>query len=606
VLSWGEVKKRIGYMHRAHAFLRPFLAISLCAPVAAAGQSTQAAPATTTIRAETNLVVEDVTVTDAHGNPVHNLTAADFTLLEDRSAQTIKAFEEHTANDAVKAPQTPRLPNPEPGVFTNSSRIPATGSLNIVLLDQLNTPMADQVRSREQLSRYLAEAPAGMRIALLKLTSSQLVLLQGFTTDPELLRAAVAGKGAASAPPVFLNNAATQGGVGGGSERTRLNNRFREQLTLDALNQLGRYLGQLPGRKNLIWFSTSFPVSIQPDGIEPTDTIPGFIDEFKETVNLLAHYQVAVYPVAAGGLAAEPLLFNTANPGSGRALANPVQPVQQSFSTDSARQSAMEEIAEATGGQAFMNTNDLKGSVAKAIEAGSNYYALAYSPTSEKWKGQYRRIQIQLARKGLNLEYRRGYYATDPNAPVQHKELKVESSEPLPYSVMRVAMVRGGPEPSEIRFWAKVRPSIAEAEPVLAKDNHGDAKATGPFRRYNISYVAPLSDIRCPVAPDGTLGCALQFEVRVYDADGALINTQDNQFKATIKPEHYASLLQGPHPEFRFQQEISVPVKGEYYLRLGIHDLESDRVGAVELPVSAVSVLPPLSAVNAGPAARSH
>jgi VWFA-related protein len=588
-------------MSRTRAFLRPLLAIGLCAPVVAAGQSTQATPPTTTLHAETNLVVEDVTVTDGHGNPVHNLTAADFTLLEDKSPQIIQSFEEHTANDAAKA--TPPVPRVEPGLFTNSLLVPAAGSLNLVLLDQLNTPLADQVRSREQLSKYLAEAPAGMRIALLKLTSAQLVLLQGFTSDTELLRAAIAAKSAGPAPPVFLTSAAAQGGTRGASERTKLDYRIREQLTLDALNQLARYLGQLPGRKNVIWFSTAFPISIHPDGIEPTDTIPGFVDEFRETVNLLAHYQVAVYPVAAGGLATDPL-FN-----SGNALANarnPALSVQQSFATDSVRQSSMKEIAEATGGQAFMNTNDLKGAVGQAIEAGSNYYAFAYSPSSEKWKGQYRRIQIQLARKGLTLEYRRGYYATDPNAPVHHNELKAESSEPLPYNAMRVAMVRGGPEPSEIRFWAKVRPSIAQAEPALAKDNHGEAKATGPYRRYNVSYVAPLSDIRCPIAPDGALVCALQFEARVYDSDGALINTQNNQFKATVTAQHYASLRQGPHPEFRFQQEISVPVKGEYYLRVGIHDLASDRVGAVELPVSTVSVLPPLSAANTVPSAASH
>jgi hypothetical protein len=40
------------------------------------------------------------------------------------------------------------------------------------------------------------------------------------------------------------------------------------------------------------------------------------------------------------------------------------------------------------------------------------------------------------------------------------------------------------------------------------------------------------------------------------------------------------------------KQEISVPAKGEYFFRIGIHDLNSDHVGAVELPVSAVSKLP--------------
>jgi hypothetical protein len=48
-----------------------------------------------------------------------------------------------------------------------------------------------------------------------------------------------------------------------------------------------------------------------------------------------------------------------------------------------------------------------------------------------------------------------------------------------------------------------------------------------------------------------------------------------------------------------FHQEISVPVKGQYFLRTAIHDMNSDRVGTVEIPVSAVSHLDPLKTVAA-------
>jgi hypothetical protein len=39
----------------------------------------------------------------------------------------------------------------------------------------------------------------------------------------------------------------------------------RVQMTMDALRQLARYLSAIPGRKNLIWFSGSFPISLDPD-----------------------------------------------------------------------------------------------------------------------------------------------------------------------------------------------------------------------------------------------------------------------------------------------------------------------------------------------------
>jgi hypothetical protein len=50
-----------------------------------------------------------------------------------------------------------------------------------------------------------------------------------------------------------------------------------------------------------------------------------------------------------------------------------------------------------------------------------------------------------------------------------------------------------------------------------------------------------------------------------------------------------------------FHQQISVPVKGQYYLRTAIHDLVSDNVGAVEVPVSAVARLDPLQQLAAAP-----
>ena len=48
-------------------------------------------------------------------------------------------------------------------------------------------------------------------------------------------------------------------------------------------------------------------------------------------------------------------------------------------------------MAEATGGEAFMNTNGLKEAIGKAIEAGSNYYTIAYTPTNRDWNGDFAR-----------------------------------------------------------------------------------------------------------------------------------------------------------------------------------------------------------------------
>ncbi len=57
------------------------------------------------------LVVLDVVVTDAHGNPVRGLKPSDFALLEDGVPQKLAAFTEYDAYSLVPAPSAPSLPN---------------------------------------------------------------------------------------------------------------------------------------------------------------------------------------------------------------------------------------------------------------------------------------------------------------------------------------------------------------------------------------------------------------------------------------------------------------------------------------------------------------
>jgi hypothetical protein len=75
-------------------------------------------------------------------------------------------------------------------------------------------------------------------------------------------------------------------------------------MTLDALKQLSGYLGGIPGRKNLIWFSGSFPVNLDP-GLTLNNEFSAtrvYAEQVKETSDLLAASRVAAYPIDARGL----------------------------------------------------------------------------------------------------------------------------------------------------------------------------------------------------------------------------------------------------------------------------------------------------------------
>ena len=617
--------------------LSSFFCAMLCLPLCGSG-SGQTAPASgapvTTIRTSSDLVVVDVVASDSQQNPVHKLTSADFTVLEDGKPQTVKIFEEHQTQTSAPLPPAPKL---DPGIFTNYSIAPANGALNILLLDKLNTPMDAQTVVRDQVLKYLKQVPPGTRIAIFSLTT-ELKLLQGFTSNPELLRVLVEGKKGNQGASPLMNNAMEGDQPGADDpmydtmadalgndpdaamilanlqqfevEQQSFQLQLRARYTMDALNQLARYMSGLPGRKNLIWFSGSFPVNILPDpdlvsssmtpssvrGAFTPDPFAGVAsmeDEFRETVDLLARSQVAVYPIDARGLMVNPTLSamqsgSTMNrKPNGFANAN-----TKFFQQTSEEHGTMEQMAQATGGKAFVNTNGLKEAVEKAIEAGSNYYTIAYTPTNRKWNGDYRKIQVKLDRPGVTLAYRRGYFADDPNAPVQKSQAQNAKPDPSQYSALRAAMLHGGPEPTELIFAASVRPASTEPEAELVPGNQAGKKISGPYRRYAVTFIINPKELNWTVTPDGAHRCTLEFMTFVYDGDGARINVQINGIGAAIPEAQFASVENG---KIKYLQQISVPAKGEYYLRLGMRDVGSDHVGAVELPVTAVAKLPPVA-----------
>jgi hypothetical protein len=88
-----------------------------------------------------------------------------------------------------------------------------------------------------------------------------------------------------------------------------------------------------------------------------------------------------------------------------------------------------------------------------------------------------------------------------------------------------------------------------------------------------------------PPGPDGTRHVDLDFVTVVYDREGQVYTQQTNTVNVFAKPEGYREFLKGG---VTYQQQISVPAKGEFYLRVGVHDLIGDKIGAIEVPTAGV------------------
>jgi VWFA-related protein len=616
-------------------FARIRLALLLTGAVASAAASAaaQAPPGTvSTIKANAQLVVVDVVVSDSKGTAIHNLKASDFSVQESGAPQQITGFEEHAAIPAsVTAKIPPMRPLPA-GIFTNFTPVPPGTAVNVLLLDALNTQMKDQSYVMGQLREYLKNTPTGTRIAIFTL-SDHLTMLQGFTSDLALLKAAAerafpgssrqltdssghhdsVGNGGTQTPTEIMSGIA-------GPDMQQLISNFKQQeawqasqdtlnrtkLTLDAMNQLAHYLAGVPGRKNLIWFSGSFPLTIFPDPsvAHPFDVVGGSPEEFRETTSLLARAQVAVYPIDARGLMTQSASISAdSGPGSsGMGLARSTAKAYQDTANEHA---TMYQMAAATGGHAYVNDNGIAQAVGEAIDNGSNYYTLSYTPTNSKQDGGFRKIQVKLAQQGLTLSYRNGYYADGPEVKSNASKVEVNlpdkgadpaHSESETRSLART-MMRGGPPPTEILLKLQVLPANATKEKALAPLNiapHSPAasKVKGPYRRYAIDIAVDSKDIKISQTADGHYTFSTEVLTYVYDANGAVINTAVQKARGNLDASTLANMRRVGLP---FHQEVSVPADGDYTLRIAVHDLETDHYGAVELPVASVAKLAPLA-----------
>jgi VWFA-related protein len=550
---------------------------------ATSGQGAEKKPpvyeSATVLKATTRLVVVDVVATGKRGEAVTDLERPDFTVLEDGKEQTVRIFSFQQpktpaagqAGPAGVVPAALKLPD---NVFTNAPRYTPSSALNVVLLDALNTTLPHQAYVRDQMLKFLGKMPQGQPVAVYTL-GSKLTLLQDFTSDPETLRAVIKKlKGSTSA---LLDNPAggadqellPAGAVDAGlvpasmlasmmqfeQERTSFMTDMRVTYTLNALNAIARSLSGYPGRKNLVWVSEAFPISIDPNMELTGDIFAGtrnYGPQIAAAADNLIDAQIAIYPVDARGL--EPnSVFDVSNPGRdkfGRAMNGPR--MGSAISNENAAlqnvHGAMNDMAERTGGKAFYNRNDIDSAIGKSIEDGSTYYTLAYYPENKNWNGKFRKIQVKVNRSGVKVRHRLGYYAVDP-------QVFAEQNKNQQATLFGDALSLDSPIATGLRFDAGViQPSEQTQNRVL------------------VNFAVDPHAISFDYQADGFQHAQVDCVVQAYTAKGKLIKTEASTMNASLKPDTFDKVMRSVFP---CQQFIALP-PGSYYLRLGVRD---DRTG---------------------------
>jgi hypothetical protein len=97
-----------------------------------------------TLKTSVNRVLVDVTIADAHGNPVHGLHKDDFLVEEDGHSQTVLSFDAYNFDKGMDY-TPPKLPVLPPDTFVDLPSNPERGPLYVLLYDLVNIPLEDQI-----------------------------------------------------------------------------------------------------------------------------------------------------------------------------------------------------------------------------------------------------------------------------------------------------------------------------------------------------------------------------------------------------------------------------------------------------------------------------
>lgn len=220
-------------------------------------QDAQSQPAaadapTTTIKAETRLVLVDTIVTDKKGNYITDLTARDFKVWEDNKEQPIKSFS--AEKDAAAPSESQRR-------------------YMVIFFDNSSMNVSDQAQARAAAAKFIDDNAGPNRYMAIMDYGGTLSLAQNFTTNAERLKKVVHDLRLPNAAPGSFAEAV-----------------FGVHTVLLAIRSAAKSLAGVPGRKSLILLTAGFQVTNDQRS------------ELLAVIDTCNKDNVAVYPIDVRGL----------------------------------------------------------------------------------------------------------------------------------------------------------------------------------------------------------------------------------------------------------------------------------------------------------------
>jgi VWFA-related protein len=338
------------------------LLFMVCAAAASAQQSSLPNPP------DTGRIYLDVVVTPKSGPPVTGLQQQDFTVLDNKSPQTITSFRAFRGREAP---------------------------IEIVLvIDDVNAGIVNIGYQRSEIDKFLRTDGGHLSFptALAFLTDSGIKLQNDFTSDGNALSTAL------DQYVLGLHTILRSGGFYSAAERF--------QVSFDALQQLATHEAARPGRKLILWISPGWPLLSGPGVEEDLDAKQrqSIFNSVVSVSTLLRQANVTLYsidPLGAGESESQAFYWQTFLKG----VSKPTQAHVGDL--------ALQVIATQSGGLALTASNDISGNLQKCLADTQAYYELSFSPALDQKPDQYQyhQLEVRVAKAGLVARTRQGYYS---------------------------------------------------------------------------------------------------------------------------------------------------------------------------------------------------
>lgn len=428
-----------------------------------AGQGTQAGQKPPVFKAGVNTVRVDVIITDNKGNPVGDLTAADFEVYEDNKLQTIDLFRLVSADGNVAPGAEPARPiRSESDQETEASRDDVR--LFVIFLDDYHVRKINGMRVRETLIQFVQTqlGPLDMVAIVYPLMSvNQITFTRDQTSLIASLRAFEGRKYDYRPRNPFEEQYANY--------PSQAVETVRNQVTMTALRGTAIRMGSLrEGRKALILVSEGFSSLLPPQLRDPNAQMPGFgnpnqynagagnniyeerarftadselMSDLREVFNTANQQNTAIYALDPRGLSTGE--FDVSD--------NASIGIKESQDFLRATQDTLQVLTANTDGRAIINRNDLDRGLKQVVRDTSAYYLLGYNSSLTTPDGKFHEIKVKVKRPGLQVRSRKGYWAPTVD---EAAKMTAPPKPPTPPAVEKaLGAVQSRPRDAYVSTW---------------------------------------------------------------------------------------------------------------------------------------------------------